>query len=92
MDIKALIALPFNLPSLPRVMALLLFELERPELNLLRITQWVSSDPCLTARLMTVANAPYFQLSGQVRSPFGLHLAIAGWIFICLRHSPYAVL
>ena len=29
-------------------------------------------------------------LSGQVRSPFGLHLAIAGWIFICLRHSPYA--
>lgn len=68
MDIKALIALPFNLPSLPRVMALLLFELERPELNLLRITQLVSSDPCLTARLMTVANAPYFQLSGQVRS------------------------
>ena len=68
MDIKALTALPFNLPSLPRVVALLLFELERPELNLLRITQLVSADPCLTARLLKVANAPYFQLNGRVRS------------------------
>lgn len=68
MDIKALLALPFNLPSLPRVVALLLFELERPAPDLLRITQLISSDACLSARLLSVSNAAYFQLSGQIHS------------------------
>jgi len=41
-------------------------ELARPDVDLQRIDQIVSTDPALTLRLLQAANASYFKLSGQV--------------------------
>lgn len=68
MQLSALLELPFAPPNLPRVVALLLSELEREEPELMRITQIVATDPSLTARLLQVANAAFFQLQGRVHS------------------------
>lgn len=68
MQLSALMELPFVLPSVPRVVALLLSELEREEPDLMRITQIIGTDPSLTARLLQVANSSFFQLSGRVHS------------------------
>lgn len=56
----------FALPSRPKAVAQLLVELARPEVDLLRIDQFVSTDPALTLRLLQAANASHFKLSGQV--------------------------
>lgn len=68
MDLSELLALQFNLPSIPRVMALLLFELERTEPDLQKITQLISTDPALTMRLLEISNSTYFGLSGKINS------------------------
>ncbi len=68
MELSALLDMQFNLPSIPRVVALLLFELERPEPDLQKITQLISTDPALTARLLEISNSDYFQLSGKINS------------------------
>jgi HD-like signal output (HDOD) protein len=77
MELKALVARDFNWPSLPRVVALLLFELDRPEPDLLKITQHISTDLALTARLLQISNSSYFGLAGQVHSVSG-SLALLG--------------
>ena len=61
-----LLSARFNLPSRPKAVALLLMELSRPEPDLRRIDQLVSTDPALAMRLLQAANASYFKLSGQV--------------------------
>jgi HD-like signal output (HDOD) protein len=68
MELSELLAMQFNLPSIPRVVALLLFELERPEPDLQKITQLISTDPALTTRLLEISNSSYFELTGQVNS------------------------
>jgi HD-like signal output (HDOD) protein len=68
MELTALLEQPFDLPCIPRVVAILLFELERPEADLKRISQLLSGDLGLTARLLQTANDTYFGLSGQIRS------------------------
>ena len=68
MELTALLEQPFDLPCIPRVVAILLFELERPEADLKRISQLLSGDLGLTARLLETANDTYFGLSGQIRS------------------------
>lgn len=68
MELKALLALPIVLPSIPKVIALLLSELDRNPLDLKKITQLISTDPVLTTRVLQRANAPVFQLSGKVNS------------------------
>ena len=68
MELKALLALQFVLPSIPKVVALLLSELERPEPDLKRITQLISADPALTTRLLQLANSGFFKLSGKINS------------------------
>ena len=68
MQLSALLEMPFAPPSVPRVVALLLSELDRDEPDLMRITQMVATDPSLTARLLQVANAGFFQLSGRIHS------------------------
>ena len=68
MELNALLEQPFELPCIPRVVALLLFELERPDTDLKRITQLLGGDLGLTARLLQTANDPYFGLSGRLHS------------------------
>lgn len=55
------------LPCQPRVVALLMAELTRPMPQLRRVNQLFGSDPVLSARLLALANAPAYQMSGQVQ-------------------------
>jgi HD-like signal output (HDOD) protein len=68
MDLADLVAARQNLPSAPRVVALLLGELARSEPDLRRIDLMLSADPALASRVLQAANAPHFQLAGQVAS------------------------
>lgn len=68
MELSALLASGIVLPSAPKVIALLLNELGRPEPDLKAITQLISTDPVLTTRVLQTANAPKFNLSGKVHS------------------------
>lgn len=68
LSLKDLLQLPFNVPSIPRVVAVLLTELDKPVPDLRKITQHISTDPALTLRLLQTANADGFKLSGQIRS------------------------
>lgn len=61
-----LLSARFSLPSRPKAVAQLLVELARPQVDLQRIDQFVSTDPALTLRLLQAANASYFKLTGQV--------------------------
>ncbi|MCF8208490.1 MAG: HDOD domain-containing protein [Rhodoferax sp.] len=68
MKLSALLQRQFNLPSIPKVVALLLTELERPEVDLRKVTQLISTDPALTTRLLQLANSSFFKLSGTISS------------------------
>lgn len=68
MELNALLASPIVLPSIPKVIALLLSELDRDVPDLKNITQLISTDPALTTRVLQTANAPVFRLSGKVSS------------------------
>lgn len=68
MILSALLAQHFHLPSIPKVVALLLTELDRPEVDLRKITQLISTDPALTTRLLQLANSDFFQLQGKISS------------------------
>ena len=68
MELNALLALQFNLPSIPKVVALLLSELDRDEPDLKKVTQLISTDPALTTRLLQLSNSGYFQLSKTINS------------------------
>lgn len=66
MELNALLALPLALPSLPRVVALLITELARDEPNLRRVNQLVGSDPALAARVLACANGAEFEAQRQI--------------------------
>jgi len=68
MELQALLAEHFVLPSIPQVIALLLSELERAEPDLKKISQLISTDPALTTRLLQLSNSAQFKLSGQIHS------------------------
>lgn len=68
MNLDALLATQFVLPSIPKVVALLLSELDRAEPDLKNITQLISTDPALTTRLLQLSNSGEFRLSGKVNS------------------------
>ncbi len=68
MKLPELLDLPFHLPSIPKVVALLLVELDRPEADLRKITQLISTDPALTTRLLQLANSSFFKLTGRIQS------------------------
>ena len=63
-----LLALQFTLPSIPKVVALLLSELDREQPELKNVTQLISTDPALTTRLLRLSNSAAFQLSGKINS------------------------
>ena len=66
MELNALLASQLILPSIPKVVALLLSELERDEPDLKKITQLISTDPALTTRLLQLSNSGFFKLSQRV--------------------------
>ena len=68
MELSALLASTIVLPSIPKVIALLSSELNRDQPDLSKINQCISTDPALTTRLVQMANAPAFKLSGKVNS------------------------
>ncbi|MCF8156446.1 MAG: HDOD domain-containing protein [Rhodoferax sp.] len=68
MKISALLEQQFNLPSIPKVVALLLMELGRTEVDLRKVTQLISTDPALTTLLLQLANSSFFNLSGKISS------------------------
>jgi HD-like signal output (HDOD) protein len=68
MELQALLATQFVLPSIPKVVALLLSELDREEPDLRKISQLVSTDPALTTRLLQLSNSGFFKLSGKINS------------------------
>ena len=68
MQLSAMLALQLGLPSIPKVVALLLSELDRPEPDLKKITQLISTDVALTTRLLQLSNSGFFQLSRKVNS------------------------
>ena len=68
MELNALLALQFDLPSIPKVVALLLSELERDEPDLKKVTQLISTDPALTTRLLQLSNSDFYKLPGTINS------------------------
>ncbi len=66
MDIASLLASPLALPSIPRVIALVLNELNVEEPDLLRVSSLLAQEPVMTARLLQVANSARFQLSRRI--------------------------
>ena len=68
MELQTLLATQFVLPSIPKVVALLLNELESQEPDLKKVTQLISTDPALTTRLLQLSNSGFFKLSGKVSS------------------------
>jgi len=67
-DLTALLACPIVLPSIPKVIALLLSDLDKEEPDLKTITQLISTDPALTTRLLQAANADTRSMSGKLSS------------------------
>lgn len=68
MTLSDLLAQQFNLPSIPKVVALLLAELDRSEVDLRMVNQLISTDPALTTRLLQLANSDAFHLAGKISS------------------------
>lgn len=68
MLLSDLLASQFVPPSIPKVVALLLSEIEREQPDLKKISLLISTDPALATRLLQVSNSGYFKLSGRVRS------------------------
>ena len=68
MELKTLLASQFDLPSIPKVVALLLNELERDEPDLKKVSQLISTDPALTTRLLQLSNSDFYKLSGKINS------------------------
>jgi HD-like signal output (HDOD) protein len=68
MKLEELLATNGHLPSIPKVIALLLNELGRDEPDLRKITQMINTDPVLTTRLLRLANSAQFQLATKISS------------------------
>lgn len=68
MTLEELLASNAALPSIPKVIALLLNELDRTEPDLRKISQLINTDPVLTTRLLQLANSAQFQFSSKISS------------------------
>lgn len=68
MTLSEMLSRQFNLPSIPKVVALLLSELEHNDVDLQKVNQLIGTDPALTARLLRLANSDFFKLSGRINS------------------------
>ena len=70
MTLEELLTSKGALPSIPKVIALLLNELDKKEPDLRKISQLINTDPILTARLLQLANSAQFQFSSQISRGF----------------------
>lgn len=68
MELLQLIQSPGALPSIPRVIALVMSELNSDEPDLRKIGMQLKEDPIMTARLLAIANSARFNLSRGVTS------------------------
>jgi HD-like signal output (HDOD) protein len=68
MTLEELLASSGALPSIPKIIALLLNELDQQEPDLRKISQLINTDPVLTSRLLQLANSAQFQFSSQIAS------------------------
>ena len=68
MELLQLIQSPGALPSIPRVIALVMSELDSDEPDLRKIGMQLKEDPIMTARLLAIANSARFNLSRGVTS------------------------
>lgn len=68
MTLEELLASNAALPSIPKIIALLLSELDQPEPDLRKVSQLINTDPVLTTRLLKLANSAQFQLSSKISS------------------------
>jgi HD-like signal output (HDOD) protein len=68
MLLSELIAKPLALPSTPKVIALLMSELDKSTADLKNITQLIATDPALTCTVLQLANAAGSQLAGKISS------------------------
>ena len=89
MELTALLALPAVLPSLPRMVALLMNELAPEEPNLRRVAQLFAADPALAARLLEQANAAAFGAQRQIAGiPEALALLDTGQLRTLVGTAP----
>lgn len=68
LTLQELLASDAALPSIPKIIALLLSELDHTEPDLRKISQLINTDPVLTTRLLQLANSAQFQLSRKISS------------------------
>ena len=68
LQLPELLASPLALPSIPKVLATLLAELDRGEPELRTLNRLIGSDPALTTRMLQIANSSFFQLSRRIGS------------------------
>ncbi len=68
MNLQRLLESPGALPSIPRVVALALNELDQEAPDLMRVSALLADEPVMTARLLQVANSARYQLSQRIGS------------------------
>jgi HD-like signal output (HDOD) protein len=68
LTLEELLACNSALPSIPRVIALLLTELNQDEPDLRKISQLINTDPVLATRLLRLANSAQFNLENKISS------------------------
>lgn len=66
MDLQSLLDSPVALPSIPRVIALALTELNAKEPDVQRVSGFLSMEPVMTMRLLREANSARFQLRHRI--------------------------
>lgn len=68
MRLDALLAQEFSMPSIPKVVALLLHALDQPEVDLQTVNRLISTDPALCVGVLRLANAEALGLSASISS------------------------
>lgn len=66
MELNALLASHKAVPSMPKVVALLMVELDQPEPDVRKVSKLIAADPGLTTRILQIANSAFFQLSRSI--------------------------
>ncbi|HSV52289.1 MAG TPA: HDOD domain-containing protein [Burkholderiaceae bacterium] len=68
MELSELLASEAALPSIPKVVVLLVSETNRPEPDLRHISQLLGTDPALTMRTLQMANSSLLPMPGKISS------------------------
>lgn len=66
-----------DLPSMPEVVAVAVDQMNRPDVDMAEIAETIGRDPSLTAKLLKIANSPYYGMR-QVVGSLKLAMVILG--------------